>query len=475
MRTTPLGPVAGAYYLDDHRASVIVGPVGSGKSTASCLRLQRLGYGQKPFNGVAKTRWAIVRETTPQLKDTTLKTWLQIFPEAEFGPYQISNKTHHWRFKPRGYAYAIDAEFMFRALDDEKDVANLLGLELTGLYFNEVREMSQTIIANAARRANRYPSAAEGGCTWHGWIGDSNPWDVEHFLFDALVENKREGWELFVQPGGMDANAENLENLAQTEETLKLDWNDPRRRAQGRTYYVEALVDYTKDDANVYVHNRWGRTRSGKPIYTEYQDSVHCRPFELAPSLPLQVGYDFGRTPAALIGQDTPFGWRIRHELCSKDMGIKEHGGHLKKFLEQNYPHHEVQAVTGDPSGNAKDGSDNTAFDLLAAADIKCKPAKTNELSVRIEAVQQCFKRLALGEPGILIHPDCKILRRGCIDGYHYRKLNLTGERYADEPDKNEWSHISEALQYLLIGGGEGRVALGKKSSRLIRPAYSLT
>jgi Terminase large subunit, T4likevirus-type, N-terminal len=477
MRATPLGPIAGAYYLDDHRASAIVGPVGSGKSTASCLKLQRLAYAQRPHKGVAKTRWAIVRNTTPQLKDTTLKTWLQVFPEVEYGEFQITGKTHHWKFTPRGQSYKIDAEFMFRALDDEADVANLLGLELTGLYFNELREMTQTILANAGRRAGRFPSAADGGCSWHGWTADSNAWDVDHYLYDQLVENPREGWKLFVQPGGMDPNAENLENLSQTEETLVLPWSDPKRREQGRKYYLEALQDYTADDAHVYVHNKWGRTRSGKPIYTEYIDSVHCKPFELAPGLPLQVGYDFGRTPAALIGQETPFGWRIRHELCAKDMGVKAHGALVAKFIETTYPFMRDIRVTGDPAGNARDGSDHTAFDLLSAAGLKAKPAHTNELSVRIEAVQQCFRRMSLGEPGILIHPECKQLRRACIDGYRYRKLSMVGERYSDDPDKNEFSHPAEALQYLLMGGGEARTVLGRggRGGKLTRPKYCQT
>src|SRR5262245_45697558 len=137
----PLGPVCGAYYQDEHEISAIVGPVGSGKSTGSCLRLQRLAYQQRPqSDGVARSRWAIVRNTKPQLKDTTIKTWLQIFPEDQYGPLLTGDMSHHWRFKPVGWDYEIDAEFIFRALDDQADVANMLSLELSGFYFNELRE-----------------------------------------------------------------------------------------------------------------------------------------------------------------------------------------------------------------------------------------------------------------------------------------------------------------------------------------------
>ena len=50
----------------------------------------------------------------------------------------------------------VHAEFIFRALDDDKDVANLLSLEVTGFWFNELREINTTILAHAGRRAGGY-------------------------------------------------------------------------------------------------------------------------------------------------------------------------------------------------------------------------------------------------------------------------------------------------------------------------------
>ncbi|MET0659130.1 MAG: terminase family protein [Steroidobacteraceae bacterium] len=459
MNVAPLGPVAGSYYLDNSRVAVILGPVGSGKSTASCLRLARHAYQQQPMpDGVARTRWAIVRNTKPQLKDTTIKTWLQVFPEAQYGQFlRGDNLSHTWRFKPKGWQYPIEAEFLFRALDDQADIANMLSLELTGFYFNECREIDEQIIVHAGRRAGRFPPRSEGGCTWSGWIGDSNPWDTEHYLYRDLTEGeKAPDWKLFVQPGGMDANAENRENLPPG-------------------YYENALKDYSKEDADVYVHAKYGRTKSGKPIYIDYVDSIHCKPFELSPHLPIRIGIDFGRTPAATIGQLSPNGnWRIRYELCAFDMGIKVFGATLVRFLEEKVPRWPIGNVTGDPSGNAKDGSDQTAFDLLKASKLIASPATTNELSVRIEAVNGGFRRMADGEPGLIIHPDCKMLRRACIDGYRFRKLAVMGNRYADEPDKNEYSHVAEALQYMLLGGGEEKVVRARRPTGS-RARYAIT
>lgn len=436
--------MVGAYYLDDSRVSMIVGPVGSGKSTASCLRLQRHAYGQRPGpDGVARSRFAIVRNTKPQLRDTTMKTWFQVFPESVYGTFTKNDLTHVWAFRPKGHPYPIHAEFIFRALDDEADVANLLSLEVTGFYFNEGREIAEPIIAHAGRRAGRFPSMGDGGCTWAGWIGDSNPWDAEHYLHDRFVTNPREGWRLFRQPGGMDPGAENRENLP-------------------ANYYEDALKDYSEEDAKVYVHGEWGRTRAGKPIYTDFRDALHVKAFELDRRFPLTLGMDFGRTPAAVIGQSGPWGHRIRAEFCAFDMGVKPFAEALKRFVHERFPGYEIGEITGDPAGEQRDAEDRTVFQILKSVGLAAYPARTNEPSIRFEAVNGAFRRLQDGQPALQIHPECKMLTRACLDGYRYRKLQVAGNRYDDKPDKNEYSHVAEALQYFMLGAGEGRAVLGK-------------
>lgn len=452
LELKPLGPIAYRYYTDDSRVACIVGPVGSAKSTASCLRLARHALQQKVGpDGVRRSRFGIVRNTKRQLRDTTIKTWQQLFPEDIYGQfYRGDDLRHVWRVKGED-GVPVEAEFMFRALDDEADVANLLSLEVTGFYFNEVREISEAIITHAGRRAGRFPAVHDGGCTWSGWISDSNPWDVEHFLHDRFVESPREGWVLFRQPSGLAPDAENVENLQPG-------------------YYENALKDYSPEDARVYVHAEWGRTRAGKPIYTDYNDLTHCRPFELSPVLPLRIGMDFGRTPAATIGTRSATGqWKIRHELVTEDMGLVRFGELVASFVRDRYPGWPIASITGDPAGEARDANDKTAFDILAGAGLRAEPAQTNDPSLRIESVNKAFRTMEQGEPALLIHPECKVLRRACIDGYRYRKLKTSDERYDDKPDKNKWSHVAEALQYMLVGGGDAR-ALVKRHNLGARP-----
>ena len=61
------------------------------------------------------------------------------------------------------------------------------------------------------------------------------------------------------------------------------------------------------------------------------------------------------------------------------------------------------------------------------------------------------------GKAGFLLSPSCNQLRKGFLGGYHYRRIQTSGERYEDRPNKNKFSHVHDALQYLMLGAGEGR------------------
>ena len=50
-----------------------------------------------------------------------------------------------------------------------------------------------------------------------------------------------------------------------------------------------------------------------------------------------------------------------------------------------------------------------------------------------------------------------------CDGGYQYKRMEVSGERYADKPDKNMYSHIHDALQYMMLGAGEGRALLNNQ------------
>lgn len=190
----------------------IVGPVGSGKSSACCLELLVRAMRQEAGpDGVRRSRWAVIRNTYPELRDTTRKTFEQWIPPG----------TGKWN--EQQFTFTIDRELpdgtrlhvevLFRALDRPDDTKKLLSLELTGAYINEARQVPKSIFDVLQSRVGRYPSKLQGGPTWFGIWMDTNPWHTNHWGYKLFTEGRPEGFELYEQPGGRTPDAENVDNL----------------------------------------------------------------------------------------------------------------------------------------------------------------------------------------------------------------------------------------------------------------------
>ena len=94
MYTLPTGervtalPTGTKFHRDNSRKRLIMGPFGSGKSSIMCQEIFRKASRQRPgSDGIRKTRWVVIRNTYSQLKDTTIKTWLDWFPEGKYGRF----------------------------------------------------------------------------------------------------------------------------------------------------------------------------------------------------------------------------------------------------------------------------------------------------------------------------------------------------------------------------------------------------
>lgn len=195
-------------FLDSNAfVRVIVGPVGSGKSSGSVMEILRRAMEQAPGpDGFRRSRWAVVRNTYRQLKDTTRKTFEQWLPSPQLGEWRESDFAFDLWFND------VRAEILFRALDRPEDVGKLLSLELTGAYVNEVREVPKGVIDALTARVGRYPAMRDGGPTWSGIWCDTNPWWAGHWGSKLEAEG-HEDFAFFRQPGGRSPDAENVENL----------------------------------------------------------------------------------------------------------------------------------------------------------------------------------------------------------------------------------------------------------------------
>lgn len=189
-----------------------IGPIGSGKSSACIVEIPRRAAQQAPgSDGIRRTRFAVIRNTRPQLQDTTRRTFEQWIP-PERGTWNEQDFTFTLE-GPLSDGTRLHCEVLFRALDRPQDVRKVLSLELTGAYINEAREIPKEVVDGLQGRVGRYPSKAQGGATWFGIWMDSNPWHTGHWGYELFSKQRPADFALFEQPSGLGADAENLENL----------------------------------------------------------------------------------------------------------------------------------------------------------------------------------------------------------------------------------------------------------------------
>ena len=448
------------------RNSAIKGPLGSGKTFGVIQRIL-IQMTEQPANanGCRPTRWLAVRNTYPDLFGTTIKDFMAVF--GEYGYFKgstVEPPTFHAAFGLPDGTF-VESETVFLALDRDDAVRKIRGYQLTGVWYNEMKELVKPVIDMLDARHGRYPTPIDGGveCGWHGTVGDTNAPDEDHWYYRMAEEVRPEGWAFYNQPPGVlrgekegeylpNPDAENISNLP-------------------AGYYTNLVRGKAEDWIHVNVLNEYGFTIDGKPVHPEYTDSVHCSKemIEPLPGVALTVGADFGRTPAATVWQfdDSMGRWLGLDEFCTEDMSAAIFGPELKLFLDRNYPGFAVQGF-GDPAGDSSGQTvESTPIQLLNAAGIPMVAAPSNIQVLRRAAMAGPMRRNCMdGKPAFLISPKMKVTRKGLMGGFCYRRLKIANDdRYTDQPDKNIYSHPCESGEYALLGGGEGKAALRRPDS----------
>lgn len=451
-------PTGKRFMLSDARVRMLMGPVGSGKSVTCCVEVfRRCAEMPHCSDGFRRSRWVIVRNTRDQLKKTTLKTWLAWFPDGVAGRWKESEMTFYLEVGD------IKAEILFLPLDTPDDQRRLLSLEVTGVFINEAREVHPELIVASRSRMPRYPAkkmlpkplldATPQGESpyWYGLIMDTNPPSADSWLYEQFEELKPEGWEIYKQPSGVSPEGENRENL-------------------GPTYYEDMMSGATEDFIRVHVHGQYGRSLVGRPVYEKsFKEDFHVATDELKPinsqEHPLVIGMDFGRTPAAVIGQRD---WRgrmnVMESLYEENVGLENFLAlHLKPLLNRKFPYNKY-IIVADPAGWAKSQlNEENAFDILKKSGFTAVRAPTNDVDKRVSAVEHLLSQQVDGKAMMLFSPastskGMKHLLMGLNGGYKYKRKQ--DGSYESSPAKDHFSHDNDALQYLALGanmaGGTG-------------------
>ncbi len=449
-----------------HRSSKFVrgvmGPFGSGKSTAMCQEIVALASAQTPHNdGVRRTKCGVIRNTYPQLTSTTIETWKEWFP-ADICPIVYSAPiTGRFKFPlPDGTSVHLIIHFV--SLDRPEDVAKLLSLELSFAWANEARELPKAIIDALTGRVGRYPrkviDSETGevlfpGCTRSCIFMDTNPPPDDHWWYELAEQERPYNYEFFRQPSA-------LTKCADGSYKANLECENVENLSDGYNYWYRQLSGKTPEWIKVYIMGQYGSVFEGKPVYKDlYDDTMHVSPVPLGVyrNLPLLLGWDFGLTPACIVCQVTPRGTLhvLREHNCDRG-GIRQFANDIvNPALANEYAGMKTISI-GDPAGDSNTSQVNidevTCIEELNNLGFPTTAAPTNDFILRRQAVVSFLTKYIDKRPGLLLDPSIHVLRKGFNGGYHYDRVQVTGEeRYRDIPNKNRFSHIHDALQYICL------------------------
>lgn len=477
----PVGPVSEQFIADPRVLCSIMGPFGSAKTTG-CIRKIIESAGKQPpspKDGVRRVRWCVVRDTYNQLETNVMKSWFSWFPK-DTGDFNGREMRHTVKIDINrmdgGAPERWEIELLFRAMGDLKAEDVLKGLELTGLWLNEVDTLDRSVLTFGIGRVGRFPAQKDGGCTYRAVIADFNAPDIDNWTYELFVEQilpldetaqeslretlgEQFGIGFHRQPGGREPNAENKANLP-------------------KGYYEQMMIGMSEHHVRRFVDNEFGAVRNGQPVYPEYNDDFHCAkvPLDPLPGLPVSMAVDGGSTPAAVFGQRTDAG-QIRtldelvifspdDETGLEKMGSEAFGKACGEFWKERFGKCQFGGAWHDPAAHDGDDYQDSWATLFwrafkeeigrASQGWKFKPApvRGNRLPERLETVRRGLVNSPGGKPGQLISPTCRVLRRGFNNGYVILRVAAShgSGRWSDKPHKNDFSHVHDAKQYLDLG-----------------------
>jgi len=472
---TPVGSLE-PYLLSRKFVDLQVGPLGSGKTLASLMKVPLLASLVTPsVHGVRQARCAIVRNTAAMLADATIPDWLRQFPDGTAGTWWRTEKRFELNYMGQD-GIPVEVAVLFRGLDDAADVRRLLSLQLSFAFMDEFREIDRSVFEALQGRVGRYPDAMlvphrpEWGVNVRGEpisgcvdelgrelgqvFGSTNPPD-EGSYWEGILSEPPGNMDVFIQPSGLSPEA---------------DW----RQYLPANYYENLMEGKSQEWIDIYIHNKSGRTLSGKPVWPGFRRDFHVAKSTTEvirdPAYPLIIGVDAGLTPACTINQLHPGHRLITHaEITTRDSGaLRMINEHLRPLLATPRFNGCPVIVITDPAAMKRAETDErSVVDIFIAAGYRTRPAFTNAIVGRVSAVDYFLARQVDQKAALLIDPSCVVLIAGLAGRYRY-KINKIGETSV-LPEKNQWSHVCEALQYAAVNASGGAV-FGSKAQVAAKP-----
>lgn len=501
-KLTSPGPVADAFTHSTAFICGIIGPVGSGKTMAALqkgLGIAALQGGTRDARGILhrKARIGIIRESYPSIESTILKSWFTIVPREEGHFSAKAPFTHNFskvlrRDKDTGLPTEIlHAEFEFRAIGDMSVEQACRGWEVNAVIVDEADIQPADLVPYLTGRVGRFSDLNPDSVVLPTIILSLNMPDIENHIYRLLMDQELSGLteedraalkealngrpliEVFVQPGGMEPDAENLHNLN-----------------NGRGYYVLQVAANRHKPGYVdrMVHNKPVMLMHGLPVNPDFNQREHVGDVVWDRRRKLILGVDQGLFAAAVLlfrnelGQIRVLGNVVNLAPDGKSLlkvGPTSFGKKCRAFLMEKFPYLRPDdiRVVGDPAmfaaSDREDDEQDWRLAFQKALGFAVYRAKTNRQGLRNEAIWRAHKERG----GYLVDRNARHLIKAHAGGYRYAKHELgTGEtRGTVEIADTIFTHVADAEQYAALEGENVIAEIRGHASGAQRPVQVIT
>lgn len=474
-------PTASQFHTSKAGIKLMVGPVGSGSSSACLFDCMMRCVAQTPDpEGVRRRTVLVCRNSYPKLRTTVKRTMEHWIPDTTgfelTGQAPIMGKVE----RPLGDGTTMCLEFILMAFDEpDKIEDDLRSFEFSDLWINEAKENHPWILKYGQQRLGRAPAKIAhpddtpqnpmppifNGCDNPTIILDTNMYDSDGWLYKFFHEDH--------------ANSERIKKFEQPPALIECSSDDPDGRyfeakdifikenpeaenikwLPGGYEYYWNIVETAPETVWTDVLNRVGSVQSGLPVFNSYyyNDRLHWKPTPMAPdpNYPLIIGVDWGTRFAAFVFcQFIDSCLHVFEELVTQDKAlISQMDDDVIPLLNTVFPNIRDRVIVADPAGKIRDPLEGIPIktQLEMRWGIKVREPNSNSPTVRIDAQKELLRR----EGGFQMHHKIATIRKGFQGKYQLKrqaKADSVGNvTFSNQPDKNFYSHPMDALCYVAL------------------------
>lgn len=404
---TPL-PAQAEFHASDTKYRLYAGGFGSGKTLCGCQEViqQALRY---PNNFIL-----VGAQTYTNLRDTTLRTFLEVVPEPVLRDGKLSKAFNR---AENTLHFENGSTVIFRSMDEPNKYKSL---NLGAFYIDELSEIAEEVWLMLESRLRRNNVPRRTG------FATTNP-EGGSWVYSKFVQNneQKENYAYFQAP--------TTENIYLPED------------------YVQGLLEsYSESWVKRYIYADW--TAFEGQIFPDFEPKYpYVIPHEEPPKTwPVYVGIDSGlhNPTAAVWGAVNPRNGDVYvfQEYYKTDRLVETHANNIK-FMSKDYP---IYAYFIDPETQKRNAV--TGKSVRGAYLENGLPVilGNNDVMAGIHRVAAQMKKHPDGTPKLVISEKCEHLIDE-LSQYRWEKNTKPDKNESEKPHPYK-DHAPDALRYMLMG-----------------------